>query len=261
MTDTENNRKLGLALSSGGVLGYAHIGVLQALEYLGVEVDVLSGASMGAIVAVFSAAGFDATALEVLAVKYSAQVAAVLASLIPVGHLTTPWRLRAALKKELPVTVFEALQKPVCIAATDLETGRTTVFDSGDIWGPLSGSFCLPGIFPVVKFGEKYLLDGGLSLPVPVTELNKRGVAKTIAVSLYDPLQDDKYKPGLNIPKLLERSLNLMLNNIAQPELEKADLVIQPDLKGCNPSDVHEYVLRGYNATISKRDEIEALLA
>lgn len=261
MSHTANVRRLGLALSSGGVLGYAHIGVLQALEYLKVDVDLFSGASMGAIVAVFTGAGFDANALEALADKYSAQVAAVLSSLIPVGHLTTPWRLRAALKRELPVTMFEALAKPVCIAATDLDTGRATIFDSGDIWGPLSGSFCLPGIFPVVKFGDQYLLDGGMSLPVPVTELRKRGATKTIAVSLYDPLQDEVYKPSLNVPKLLERSLNLMLNNIAQPELEKADLVIRPELKGCNPSDVHEYVVRGYDATMSRREEIEALLA
>jgi NTE family protein len=258
---TRKKQKLGLALSSGGVLGYAHIGVLRALEELHVAVDLLSGASMGAIVAVFSAAGFDSTALESLGSKYGTQVAALLSSIVPVGHLTTPWRLRAALRRELPVTVFEALQKPVCIAATEVQTGRALVFDSGDIWGPLSGSFCLPGIFPVVKLGEQYLLDGGMSLPVPVTELVKRGATKVIAVSLYDPLQDEEYKPSLNIARLLERSINLMLNNVAQPELEKADLVIQPDLKGCVPSDVHGYVVRGYDAVMSRKAELEALLA
>jgi predicted acylesterase/phospholipase RssA len=116
-------------------------------------------------------------------------------------------------------------------------------------------------VFPVVKFGDRYLLDGGMSLPVPVTELRKRGAANVIAVSLYDPLQEGEYKPSLNIPKLLERSLNLMLKNIAQPELEAADLVIQPDLKGCEPSDVREYVVRGYDAAMSRKAEIEALLA
>lgn len=258
---SRRKQKLGLALSSGGVLGYAHIGVLRALEELHVEIDLFSGASMGALVAVFNAAGLDSAALEALSVKYSAQVAMLLASVISVGGLTTPRRLRAALHKELPVTVFEALQKPVCIAATDVQTGRALVFDSGEIWGPLSGSFCFPGVFPVVKFGDRYLLDGGMSLPVPVSELRKRGAANVIAVSLYDPLQEGEYKPSLNIPKLLERSLNLMLKNIAQPELEAADLVIQPDLKGCEPSDVREYVVRGYDAAMSRKAEIEALLA
>jgi NTE family protein len=258
---TRRKQKLGLALSSGGVLGYAHIGVLRALEELHVEIDLFSGASMGALVAVFNAAGLDSAALEALSVKYSAQVAMLLESVIPVGHLTTRWALRAALRKELPVTVFEALQKPVCIAATDVQTGRALVFDSGEIWGPLSGSFCVPGVFPVVKLGDQYLLDGGMSLPVPVTELRKRGATRVIAVSLYDPLQEEEYKSSLNIPKLLERSLNVMLNNIARPELERADLVIQPDLKGCEPSDVHEYVVRGYDAAMSRKAEIEVLLA
>jgi NTE family protein len=235
--------------------------VLRALEELHVQIDLFSGASMGAVVAVFNAAGLDSEALEALSVKHAAQVATLLASAISVSGLTTPSRLRAALRKALPVTVFEALQKPVCIAVTDAQTGRALLFDSGDIWGPLSGSFGVPGVFPVAKFGDQYLLDGCMSLPVPVTELRKRGATRVIAVSLYASLQEEEYKPSLNIPKLLERSLNLMLNNIAQPELEKADLVIQPDLKGCEPSDVHKYVVRGHDAAMSRKAEIEALLA
>jgi len=258
---THRKQKLGLALSSGGVLAYAHIGVLRALEELHVQVDLFSGASMGAVVAVFSAAGLDSEALEALSVRHGAQVATLLGSAISVSGLTTPLRLRAALRKSLPVTVFEALQKPVCIAATDAQTGRAILFDSGDIWGPLSGSFGLPGMFPVAELGDQYLLDGCMSLPVPVTELRKRGATRVIAVSLYDPLQQEEYKTNLNIPKLLERSLNLMFNNIAQPELEAADLVIRPDLKGCAPADVHEYVVRGYDAAMSRKAEIEALVA
>jgi NTE family protein len=258
---TRNKHKLGLALSSGGVLGYANIGVVKALEELHVQVDLLSGASMGAIVAVFSAAGLDAVGLEALSVKYSAQMAMLFGVVVPVSRLTTPLRLRASLRRELPVTVFEALLKPVCIAATDVQTGRALVFDHGDIWGPLSGSFDLPGVFPVVESGDHHLLDGCMSLPVPVTELRKRGATKVIAVSLYDPLQHDEYKPNLSIPKLLERSLNLMFNNIARPELEGADLVIRPDLKDCAPMDVHGYVVRGYDAAMSRKAEIEALLA
>jgi NTE family protein len=258
---TCKKQKLGLALSSGGVLAYAHIGVLQALEELHVQVDLFSGASMGAVVAVFNSAGLDSEALEALSVKYGTQVATLLGSAISLSGLTTPLRLRAALRKALPVTVFEDLQKPVCIAATDAQTGKALLFDSGDIWGPLSGSFGLPGVFPVAKLGDQYLLDGCMSLPVPVTELRKRGATSVIAVSLYDPLQQKEYKPNLSIPKLLERSLNLMLNNIAQPELEKADLVIRPDLKGCKPTDVHGYVVRGYDAAMSRKAEIEALLA
>jgi NTE family protein len=67
---THRNQKLGLALSSGGVLAYAHIGVLRALEELHVQVDLFSGASMGAVVAVFSASGLDSEALEALSVKH-----------------------------------------------------------------------------------------------------------------------------------------------------------------------------------------------
>ncbi|HWQ21572.1 MAG TPA: patatin-like phospholipase family protein [Clostridia bacterium] len=259
--ETRKEQRLGLALSSGGVLGYAHIGVLRALEELHVQVDLLSGASMGAIVAVFNAAGLDAAGLEALSVKYSAQVAMLFGAIVPVNRLTTPSRLRASLRKDLPVTVFEALQKPVCIAATDVLTGNALVFDSGDIWSPLSGSFGLPGVFPVVKVGDQYVLDGCFSLPVPVTELRKRGATSVIAVSVYDVAQHEDFKPSWNIPKVLELSVNLTFAKIARPELDAADLVIRPDLKGCEPSDVHEYALRGYEATMARQAEIEALLA
>jgi NTE family protein len=257
---THKKKLLGLALSSGGVLGFAHIGVLRALEEMNVEVGLLSGASMGALVAVLNAAGLDSNAIEAIALKYGAQAALLLEPLAAVDRVTGPSRLRVALRKQLPVTVFEALQKPVCIAATDVQTGEAVIYDKGEIWGPLFGSFCIPGVFPVAKAGDRYLLDGSMSLPVPVTELRKRGAAKVIAVSLYDPIQDDEYRPSLNIRRLLGRALNLMFNNLAQVELAKADLVILPDLRGCAPSDVHGYIERGYDATMSHRDAIEALV-
>ena len=260
MKNVAHKHKLGLALSSGGVLGYAHIGVLRALEERDVPVDMLSGASMGAIVAVFRGAGLDAAALEALALKYGAQVAAILDSLVPLKRLTSPQRLRNSLRGELPVTLFEALETPVCITATDLGTGEGVAFDSGEIWGPLSGSFCIPGIFRPVKVGDRYLADGGMSLPVPVQELYTRGADRVIAVSLYDPAQGEPYKERLGVAKLLERSLNLILHNVARPELDQADLVIRPDLRGCSPADVHEYIVRGYDAVMGQKAAIGELV-
>ncbi|HNW84574.1 MAG TPA: patatin-like phospholipase family protein [Candidatus Cryosericum sp.] len=261
MTKVTHRNRIGLALSSGGVLGYAHIGVLRALEELGVPVDMLSGASMGAIVAVFRGAGLDAAALEALALKYGVQVAAILDSLVPLKRLTSPQRLRNSLRGELPVTLFEALEKPVCITATDLATGEGVVFDSGDIWGPLAGSFSIPAVFRAVRVGDRYLADGGMSIPVPVQELYARGADRVIAVSLYDPVQGEPFQEHLGVAKLLERSLNLILHNVARPQLEKADLVIRPDLRGCSPQDVHEYVVRGYDAVMRQKAAAEALIA
>ncbi|MDO9099833.1 MAG: patatin-like phospholipase family protein [Caldisericota bacterium] len=252
---------LGLALSSGGVLGYAHVGVLRALEELHVVPDMYSGASMGALAAVFSASGNDSFALESIADMFSTQVAVLLESFVPIGRLTMAWRLRAKLQKMVPAGTFEQLAKPVCIAATDVQTGDPVVYDSGDLWGPLSGSFCLPGIFPVVHFDEHYLLDGGLSLPVPVTELRKRGASKVLAVFVHDPSQDVTYMPDHNIARLLVRTVNLMLTNIARPELDMADLVLRPDLRGCSATDVRSYVERGYEAAMEQRSAIEELIA
>jgi NTE family protein len=256
-----NKKNLGLALGSGGIFGYAHLGVLRALEELDIRVDTLSGVSIGAIVAIFSAAGSTSLKMEEITKKYSAQVATLLASNFSIAGLTTPSHLLKELRKELPVTLFEALQKPVCIAATDIKTGKSIAYDSGEIWGPLSGSLSIPGIFPIVKYKDKFLVDGCLSSPILVKELRKRGAQKVIAVSLYDPSQHEEYKPSLNLPKFLDQSITLMLNNLSQIELDKADIVILPNLRNCKSSEVKDYIGRGYEATMNKKMEILSLVA
>jgi NTE family protein len=211
---------------------------------------------MGAIVAVFNAAGLTSYDLEVLMKKYSAQIAFFLSSDFPIAGLTTPAHFLKELRQELPVTLFEALQKPVCIAATDIKTGKSLVYNSGEIWGPLAGSVSISGVFPVVEYKDKFLVDGCLSSPILVRELRNRGAQKVIAVALYDPSQQEEYAPSINLPKFLNQSVTLMLNNLSQPELTEADLVILPDLKGCKPSEASEYINRGYIATMDKKTEI-----
>ena len=249
-------KKLGLALGSGGIYGYAHLGVLRALEELNVQVDILSGVSMGAIVAVFNAAGLTSSELEVLMKKYSAQISFFLSSDFPIAGLTTPSHLLKELRQELPVTLFEALKKPVYIAATDIKTGKSLVYASGEIWGPLSGSVSIPGIFPLVEYRGSALVDGCLSSPILVKELRTRGAQKVIAVTLYDPSQHEEYLPSMKLPKFLDQAMTLALNNLSQIELAEADLVLLPDLKGLKPSDVGEYINRGYAAAMSKKKVI-----
>lgn len=255
MAKTYKN-KLGLALGSGGIYGYAHLGVLRALEELNIQVDILSGVSMGAIVAVFNAAGLTSYELESLMKKYSAQIAFFLSSDFPIAGLTTPAHFLKELRQELPVTLFEALQKPVCIAATDIKTGKSLIYDAGEILSPLAGSVSIPGVFPVVEYQERSIVDGCLSSPILVKELRNRGAQKVIAVTLYDPAQHEEYTHSINLPKFLNQSVMLALNNLSQPELVSADVVILPDLKGCKPSEASEYINRGYTATMAKKTEI-----
>lgn len=251
-----NKNKLGLALGSGGIYGYAHLGVLRALEELNVQVDILSGVSMGAIIAVFNAAGLTSYELETLTKKYSAQIAFFLSSDFPLAGLTTPAHFLKELRRELPVTLFEALKTPVCISATDIKTGKSLVYNSGEIWGPLAGSLSIPGVFPAIEYQKSSLVDGCLSSPILVKELRNRGARKVIAVTLYDPTQHEEYTPSINLPKFLNQSVMLILNNLSQPELDKADIVILPDLKGCRPSEATDYIARGYTATMAKKTEI-----
>jgi len=111
-----------------------------------------------------------------------------------------------------------------------------------------------------MEYQERSIVDGCLSSPILVKELRNRGAQKVIAVTLYDPAQHEEYSPSINLPKFLNQSVMLALNNLSQPELASADVVISPDLKGCKPSEASEYINRGYIAAMAKKTEILRLI-
>lgn len=212
--------KVGLVLSGGGARGFAHVGVLKALEAAQVPVDVIVGTSMGAIVGGLYASGLSAADLEreILAVDWDGlfstreprqllsqrrkeedfELSPVLALGIRDGEFRLP--TGAVSSRSLEVLLrrytlstrhladFDQLPTPFRAVATDMETGQPVVMDRGDLSVALRASMSVPGVFSPVAVGERILGDGGLVNNLPVDVARALGADVIIAVNIGTPL-------------------------------------------------------------------------
>jgi NTE family protein len=182
--------RIGLALSSGGAKGLAHIGVIQVLEENGVEVDCIAGASMGAYVGGLWAHGADGRMLEVIARENESRwgLWALLDPEIPPrrGFLRTG-RVMKRLRRSLGDAQFCDLIRPLRVIATNLDTLERVVFSSGDVGDAIEASIAIPGIIVPVTVNGETLIDGGIADPLPVDVLQEMGIEKIIAVNVIPP--------------------------------------------------------------------------
>ena len=160
-----------LVLGSGGSRGFAHIGVIKALEDAGIHADIVTGASSGAIVAALYAGGRSGRELEEVALELRE------GDLVDVTLFGSGWVLGEALQEFVNRMVderpIERLKRPFAAIATEARTGRMVVFNRGDTGLAVRASASVPRVFvPPVINGEEYV-DGGLSSSHPVVRRKK----------------------------------------------------------------------------------------
>jgi NTE family protein len=178
--------RIGLALSSGGAKGLAHIGVIQVLEENGIEIDVVTGSSMGAYVASIWAHGHDGTCLEKLAREVEGRWG-LLHLLDPIFPPRQGFLRGLGVKQRLMRTIGEAhfsdLATPLRVTATQQNTFERVVFDSGEVATAVHASSAIPGVCVPVQVGNECFIDGGITDPLPVDVLREMGVERVIAVN------------------------------------------------------------------------------
>ena len=191
------NRRVGLALGSGGARGWAHLGVLQALSEKGVEVECVAGTSMGSLVGAFLAAGRIGSLRDLAEHLDWRRLRQFLweVSLSRSG-LTDGRKLLEETQKLLGVSEFRELALPFRAVATDLDTGGEVVLDSGNLLQALRASISIPGLFSPVWTGRRLLVDGGLVNPVPVNVARAMGAAFVIAVDVTHDIVPEKKPPA-----------------------------------------------------------------
>lgn len=183
----EERPKVGLALSAGGVRGFAHVGVLETLQNAGVPVDMLSGTSMGSVVGSLYAAGLSTDKLWDISQHMT------LANITP--DFNFMGLLRVLLQKKLPSSSnlqqffreqigemrFEDLEIPFSTAAMDVKTGERVVFDSGPLAIAVRASMNMPGVFEPVQYRHRYLVDGAVVDYLPTGSVRDMGAEYVIA--------------------------------------------------------------------------------
>ncbi|WP_148254983.1 patatin-like phospholipase family protein [Aidingimonas lacisalsi] len=165
---TESGHRVALVLGSGGARGYAHIGVIEALEARGYEIVAISGCSMGALVAgVFAAGKLEAYREWVCDLDYFDVLRLVDVTWSPMGAMRAS-KVMSKLESLIGDKRIEDLAVPVTTVATDLVRQREVWFQSGSLLQAIRASIAVPGIITPVHLGDQVLVDGGLMNPLPI---------------------------------------------------------------------------------------------
>ena len=262
--------KLALALGGGAGLGWAHIGVLQALEARGVEVVAVSGTSIGALAAVCLAA-HRVNVLEELARSVNARQVVRFLDIDPRrGSVLGGRNITRQLRQHFGHDRLEDLFIPVAVVAADLVTGDEVSLTHGLIVDAVRASIAIPGVLPPVRQNGMILIDGGVIAPVPVRAVRALSDAPVLAINLqgdYLRRAEIGMPPGKRVvtPFRVGRAgLSLLMMHLARQSLmvDPADLVIAPAIGHIdvrNFTRAHELIDLGEASIIDNWSQIEAL--
>ncbi len=185
MTGRETgNIRIGIALGSGAARGWAHIGVLRALAAKGIEPGIVAGSSIGALVGAAYAAG-QLDTLEAWCRRLTAtRMLAYLDFSLLGGGLMQGEKLAEIVREQIGDPSIESLPRRFGATATDLDSGQEVWFRDGPLLRAVRASMGIPGILSPVRIGGRWLVDGGLANPVPVSLCRAMGAQVVIAVNL-----------------------------------------------------------------------------
>ncbi len=199
-SDHKSSPTVGVALGSGGARGWAHVGVLRALLDHGIEPAVVSGASMGALVGgVYAAGTLDMLHQFALSMDWKEVLSYFVEFKIPRSGIIEGGRIVEFVRKHIREPRFDGLERPLQVVATDLFSGAEVVLSEGNVIDAVRASISIPGIFTPVPHGERWLVDGGLTNPVPVDRVRAMGATIVIAVDVT-ALHDGQSESGKEPP-------------------------------------------------------------
>ncbi|HSD39980.1 MAG TPA: patatin-like phospholipase family protein [Rhodocyclaceae bacterium] len=251
--------RLGLALGGGAARGFAHIGVIKALETSGLAPDIVVGTSVGAVVGSLYAAGLDVFELQKIAIQLE-EKALTDWSVFDRGFLKGE-ALERFINQQIANRPIEQLKRHFAAVATDLAAGEMTVFTSGNTGTAVRASAAIPGVFsPVIIRGREYV-DGGLTSPIPVKAARQLGADIVIAVDISAKPSGKKNQGSID---LLLDTIAVMGHNIGARDLADADVVIRPDLLGVaatNFQQRNEAILQGERVGFAAIPRIREKLA
>ncbi len=185
--------RVGLALGSGSARGWAHIGVIRALEEAGVRPDIVCGTSIGALVGAAYATG-ELERLENWVLGLDIGDVVGLADVSLSSGLLKGDRLMQFFRSNFADSPIEQLQIPFGAVATSLQTGAEVWLRSGSTLEAVRASIALPGIFTPVRWEGSLLVDGGLANPVPVSLARAMGADVVIAVDLGSDILGRRFR-------------------------------------------------------------------
>jgi NTE family protein len=269
--------KVGLVLGGGGARGFAHIGVLRAMEERDIEAEAIAGCSMGGIVGAMIAHGLPSADIQK---RFEGLDTKKLLDRSRTGGLMGGKGVAEVLSDHLPKR-FEDLKIPLRVTAVDVQSGRLLTLHEGDLVPALRATAALPGIFSPVELDGRILVDGGLLSNVPVDEMRTMTREPVVAVDVTVPanrslpFEDDRsfwdkvkdpIQPGKRplILEVLMKAFDIpasVLNDLRLAAYKPDYLIrptLDPDLKVEDFKRLDEAVEAGYAAAVQVFDNTPA---
>jgi NTE family protein len=251
--------KIGLALGGGAARGFAHIGVIKALEAQGIVPDIIVGTSAGAVVGALYASGLSGFELQKVALEIDeAQI----------GDWSLPDRgvfkgeaLQNFVNRAVANRPLEKLPRNFSVVATDLNSGESVLFRTGNTGMAVRASSAVPGVFQPVSINGHEYVDGGLVSPVPVRAARSLGANFVIAVDISVNPRDARTSSTLGV---MLQTFAIMGQSISRYEKAEADIVIRPitaELPATDFAGRHRAVLEGEKAAAAAMADIKDRLA
>ncbi|MFH1269657.1 MAG: patatin-like phospholipase family protein [Candidatus Omnitrophota bacterium] len=275
---------VGLALGVGVAYGFCHIGVLKVIEEEKIPIDVISGSSVGALIASLWVTGM--TSAEILEIttkefKEPKHIWGLIDLTFPLFGFIKGNKLYRFLRKYLGNKTFYDVNLPLKIIASDLKRKEPITMDKGLLADAIMASCTMPGVFRPFKFKQSLLFDGGVINPLPTEPLFKMGARKIIAVNVtpsredvlgqYEKIKNTEASSGkyyerkikTNILDIIFSSIELLQSEVAQKEAQLADIVLHPDTSGMYWLELHrakEFAARGEEETRRNLDRIRQVI-
>ena len=251
--------KIGLALGGGAARGFAHIGVIKALEAQGIVPDIVVGTSAGAVVGALYSSGLSGFELQKVAMDIEEG---------QIGDWSLPDRgvfkgeaLQNFVNRAVGNRPLEKLPRSFAVVSTDLKSGESVLFRTGNTGMAVRASSAVPGVFQPVNINGRDYVDGGLVSPIPARAARNLGANFVIAVDISVRPRDARTTSTLDV---LLQTFAIMGQSIGRHETAEADIVIRPitaELPATDFAGRHRAVLEGEKAAAAVMSEIKDRLA
>lgn len=224
-------QRIGLALGSGAARGWGHLGVLDALKEKGIEPSIIAGTSIGSVVGAFYSAGqIDFLKNWALSLNRREMLRYLDFKMTPTVGLFQGKRLMKALEAVLGSPLIETLRLPFAAVATDLGSGHEVWLNQGELLQAIRASIAVPGLLTPVLHEGRWLVDGGLVNPVPISVCRALGADFVIAVNLNSETTRTAARQRLTnrkrMPNLIDTVMNALI--IMQERISRSRMAGDP---------------------------------